>query len=160
MEMGMVSRADRRHYLNTGTEAAPVWVPVGEGFTSFVEEKNPIRHQRRYIHEKVRRTDVTGYATAIEYAFELYGDNPVMEKLRQITDEEKIGRDSWVEVCTVDLFAETDTSGVYRAVRRTWAVVPDRCGEGCDGLLYGGTLRAVSAPVTGVFVVSSGTFMK
>ncbi len=158
MENRMVTRADRVHLLNTGTAQAPIWSPIGEGFTEFVECKNPIRYERRYIHERVRRTDVTGYATMVEYAFEHIPGVPAMERLRQIAEEEWIGPAAWVEICTVDLFDETDDAGIYRAVRRTYAVIPDRCGEGTDALVYTGTLRAVTAPVKGLYVKSSGTF--
>ncbi len=158
MENRMITRADRVHFLNTGTAQMPVWSPMGEGFTAFAEVKNPIRRSRRFMDEPIRRTDVTGYATSIEYAFEHIPGTPAMERLRQITDEEWIGPATWVEICTVDLFAETDNPGIYRATRRTFAVHPDQCGEGTDALEYTGTLRAVTAPISGVYVKSSGTF--
>lgn len=157
-ETGIVNRADRRHYLNTGTADAPVWSLIGEGFTEFMESKNAVSYQRRYIHESVKRTDVTGYAPTVDYEFEVYTGNPVIEKLRKITDGELTGSGAWVEICTVDLFEETDTAGVCRASVRTYSVIPDECGEGTDTLLYTGTLKAISAPETGTFMTSTGTF--
>ena len=101
---------------------------------------------------------MTGYAPVVDYEFEVYTGNPVIAKLRDITDLELTGSDAWVEICTVDLFDETEVSGVCRATVRTYSVIPDKSGEGTDTLLYTGTLRAVSQPVSGTFVVSVGVF--
>ena len=83
--MAIVNRAERKHYLNTGTEESPVWSPIGEGFTEFMESKNAVSYGRRYIHEATKRTDVTGYAPVIDYEFEVYRGNAVIEVLREIT---------------------------------------------------------------------------
>ena len=157
-ESRIVNRAQRRHYMNTGTAEAPVWTLIGEGFTEFTESKNAVSYQRRYIHESVKRTDVTGYAPVVDYEFEVYTGNAVMAKLRDIADHERTGSDAWVEICTADLFDETEVSGVCRASVRTYSVIPAESGEGTDTLLYTGTLRAVSQPVSGTFVVSAGVF--
>ena len=158
MQSAIVNRADRRHYMNIGTSAVPVWAAIGEGFTEFAETKNATSYQRRYIHEATKRTDVTGYAPVIDYEFEVYKGSAVIERLRKITDSEALGDAAQVEICTVDLFDETETAGVCRAIRRTYSVIPDECGSGTDTLLYTGTLKAVSAPVPGTFVVSTETF--
>ena len=157
-ETGIVNRSDRRHFMNTGTAEAPVWSLIGEGFTEFMESKNAVSYQRRYIHESVKRTDVTGYAPTVDYEFEVYAGNPVIDRLRRITDGELTGSGAWVQICTADLFDETGSAGVCKATVRTWSVIPDECGEGTDTLLYTGTLKAISAPVQGTFVVSTGTF--
>ncbi len=156
--MAIVKRADRQHYLNVGTAGSPVWSLIGEGFTEFTESKNAVSYQRRYIHETTKRTDVTGYAPVIDYEFEVYSGNPVIEKIRLITDRELIGPDARVEIITVDLFDETETSGVYSAVKREYSVIPDECGEGSDTLCYTGSMKAVGDVVIGTFVRSTGTF--
>ncbi len=156
--MAIIKRADRQHYINTGTAGQPVWTLIGEGFTSFTESKNAVSYQRRYIHEITKRTDVTGYAPMVEYAFEVYTGNAVISRLRAIADRELTGSAAQVEICTADLFDETELPGVCRASVRTWSVIPDKSGEGTDTLLYTGTLRAVSAPTEGTFAVSSGVF--
>lgn len=158
MATAIVNRADRRHYMNTGTKEAPVWSAIGEGFTEFAETKNATSYQRRYIHEATKRTDVTGYAPVIDYEFEVYRGSTVIARLRRITDTEALGDAAQVEICTVDLFDETETSGVYHAVRRTYSVIPDKCAAGVDTLVYTGTLKAVSSPIPGTFVVSTDTF--
>ena len=156
--MAIIKRADRQHYMNTGTPSQPVWTLIGEGFTSFTESKNAVSYQRRYIHEITKRTDVTGYAPVIDYEFEVYSGNPAIEKIRLITDRELIGEEARVDILCVDLFDETETSGVYHAVRRSYSVIPDECGEGTDALVYTGTMKAVGDIQTGTFVKSTGTF--
>lgn len=156
--MAIVNRAERKHYLNTGTENSPVWSQIGEGFTEFVEAKNAVSYGRRYIHEATKRTDVTGYAPVIDYEFEVYRDNAVIEVLREITDLEMCGDRAQVDVLTVDMFDETETSGVYRAIRRRYSVIPDECGEGTDALCYTGTMKAVGDIIPGTYVASTGIF--
>lgn len=156
--MAIVNRAERKHYLNTGTENSPVWSQIGEGFTEFVESKNAVSYGRRYIHEATKRTDVTGYAPVIDYEFEVYRDNAVIEVLREITDLEMCGDRAQVDVLTVDMFDETETSGVYRAIRRRYSVIPDECGEGTDTLCYTGTMKAVGDIIPGTYVASTGIF--
>ncbi len=156
--MAIVKRADRQHYLNTGERNSPVWTLIGEGFTEFTETKNAISYQRRYIHESTKRTDVTGYAPVIDYELEVYSGNAAIEKIRLITDRELTGDDAKVDVICVDLFDQTETSGVYNAVFRTYSVIPDECGEGTDALCYTGTMKAVGDIQTGKFVLSTSTF--
>ena len=156
--MSIVKRADRQHYMNIGTDLSPVWAQIGEGFTEFKESKNAVSYQRRYIHEVTKRTDVTGYAPVIDYELEIYSDNPVIEKIRTITDHELTGEDAKVDVITVDLFDETAQSGTFNATRRAYSVIPDECGEGTDALCYTGTMKAVGDIVIGKFNAATKTF--
>lgn len=156
--MPIIKRAERQHYMNTGNTASPVWTLIGEGFTDFTESKNAVSYQRRYIHEATKRTDVTGYAPVIDYELEVYSGNAVIDKIRRITDLELTGDDAKVDIISVDLFDESETSGVYSAVRRSYSVIPDECGEGTDALCYTGTMKAVGDVIPGTFVKSSLTF--
>lgn len=154
----IVKRSDRRHYMNTGSAVAPVWSLIGEGFTEFMESKNAVSYQRRYIHEVSKRTDVTGYAPVIDYEFEVYTENPVIDKMRSVTDREYTGDAARVQIVTVDLFDKAETDGVYHAVRRTYSIIPDQCGEGTDTLCYTGSMKAVGDLTVGTFVLSTGSF--
>ncbi len=156
--MAIVKRAERQHFMNTGTNETPVWSQVGEGFTEFSESKNAVSYQRRYIHESTKRTDVTGYAPVIDYELEVYKSNAVISKIRTITDCELTGDDARVDIICVDIFDETETTGVYNAVRRSYSVIPDECGKGTDALCYTGTMKAVGDLIRGTFVKSSGVF--
>ena len=158
--MAIVKRADRQHYMNTGTAQDPVWSRIGEGFTEFAESKNAVSYQRRYIHEYTKRTDVTGYAPVIDYEFEVYTENPVIDRLRRIADEELVGEDAKVDVMTVDLFDADTVPGRYKAYRRQYSVIPDESGKGTDALVYTGTMKGVGDIKEGTFVPSSGVWTK
>ncbi len=153
----VVKRADRRHFMNVGTAASPVWGQIGEGFTAFREVKNPVTYSRRYIHETSSRTDVTGYSPEVEYALDVYSDDPVICVIRAVTDGELTGDAARVEIMTADLF-DTDGNGTCAASKRDFAVVPDKCGEGTDALIYTGTLRALGDPVPGRYDPENGVF--
>ena len=155
--MSIVKRADRQHYMNTGTVVSPVWSQIGEGFTEFKESKNAVSYQRRYINETTKRTDVTGYAPVIDYELEIYTSSPVISKIREISDHELIGDDARVDILSVDTF-EAAVSGAYPAVKRTYSVIPDECGEGTDALCYTGTMKAVGDIILGKFNPSTGVF--
>ena len=155
--MPIVKRADRQHYMNTGTVVNPVWSQIGEGFTEFKESKNAVSYQRRYIHETTKRTDVTGYAPVIDYELEIYSSSPVISKIRTITDHELIGDDAKVDVLSVDTFEEP-VNGAYKAIKRSYSVIPDECGEGTDALCYTGTMKAVGDIVLGKFNPTTKTF--
>ncbi len=144
--------------MNIGSPSVPVWALIGEGFTEFAERKHAVCSNRRYIHEASKRTDVTGYAPEIDYELEVIAGDPVIARIRAITDGEHTGEDAKVQLLTVDLFDETDTDGVYNAVSRTYAVIPDRCAEGTDTLCYTGAMRASGEPIHGTFVLSTGVF--
>jgi hypothetical protein len=156
--MSIVKRSDRQHYMNVGTSDSPAWSLIGEGFTDFTESKNAVSYQRRYIHEATKRTDVTGYAPVIDYELEVYSGNAVIDKLREITDWELTGDDAKVDIVCVDLFDKTEKEGVYKAVRRSYSVIPDECGSGTDSLLYTGTMKAVGDIVKGTFDKETSTF--
>ena len=117
-------------------------------------------YQRRYIHEYTKRTDVTGYAPVIDYEFEVYTANPVIERLRRIADAELVGEDAKVDVLTVDLFDADTVPGRYKAYRRQYSVIPDESGKGTDALVYTGTMKGVGDIEEGTFVPSSGVWTK
>ena len=59
-------------------------------FTAMTNGKNPKEYSRQYVDEITERSDVVGYAPAIEYSFDLYADNPVHEQIAAIHDGEKL----------------------------------------------------------------------
>ena len=155
--MSIVKRADRQHYMNTGTALSPVWSQIGEGFTEFKESKNAVSYQRRYINETSKRTDITGYAPEIDYETEIYSDSPAISKIRQITDRELTGDDAKVEIISVDTF-EAAVSGAYSAIKRTYTVIPDEIGDGTDALCYTGTMKAAGELTIGRYNPTTGVF--
>lgn len=152
----LVTRSELLSYMNVGTSESPLWELIGEGFTTFTETKNPQEYERHYVHEKSSRTDVVGYAPAIEYSTDFYTNNKVIAKIMKITDEELIGSDAQVEICHVHTWdvktpASGSTPAVCTALRRKYAVIPDGKGDGTEALIYSGNLKAVGDVVKGAF---------
>lgn len=153
----LVNRSELKSYMNTGTTETPVWSLIGEGFTALSENKNPKTYARRYVHENFDRTDVMGYAPSIPFTADVYEDDPVMNKIREIYDSEAVGTDAQVEILSVREYEyETETPTVFEAIKRTYSTVCDKMGDGTDALQIGGTFYAVGEMTEGTF--TSGTF--
>ena len=74
------------------------------GFTSMSESKNASEYSRHYVDEESERTDVVGYAPSNDYEFDRYTNDPVQQKIAEITDDELLGSDAQVSIVVVDLF--------------------------------------------------------
>ena len=138
----IIRRSQRVAFMNTGTTEVPVYTRM-TGFTSLAYSKNSKEYTRHYVDEVSERSDVVGYAPSIAYAFDRHTENEVHEKIAKIHDEELLGNDAHVEILTVDLFTAGE-SGVCDAVKRTYAVIPDKDGDGTDALVVSGTFKSVS----------------
>ena len=141
-EKNIVRRSQRVAFMNTGTSEAPVYTRM-TGFTSLSYSKNSKEYTRHYVDEESERSDVVGYAPSIAYSFDRHTNDAVHEKIATIHDSELLGNDAHVEILTVDLFTKDD-AGNCAAVKRTYAVVPDKEGDGTDALVVSGTFKSVS----------------
>lgn len=150
----LVNRNEWAAYMKT---AESVYSIIGEGFTSLTENKNAKEYSRQYVHEKTERTDVTGYASSIAYSCDVYSKDPVIQKIIEITDNEKVGTDAQVEIVSVNLWQTGGAENSYVAYQRKYAVIPDSKGDGTDALVYSGNLKAVGDIVKGTFTITGGT---
>lgn len=140
----LVQRAERLSFMNVGSVSADYKRMTG--FTALTNGKNAKEYSRQYVDMNTESTDVVGYATGVEYSFDRHTGNAVHEKIAEITDDEKLGTDTHVEIVTVDLFTE----GVEKVARkRVYSIVPDTEGDGTDALIYSGNFKAVSEIVKG-----------
>ena len=106
------------------------------GFTSLSDGKNSTEYSRQYVDEASERSDVVGYAPAIDYEFDRYTNDPVHEKIAAITDDEILGTEAQVDIVVVDLFEQKTSETTCTARKRTWSVIPDTEGDGTDALIY------------------------
>lgn len=156
----LVTRSEWAAYAEVG-EADKAYHLIGEGFSSLTESKNPKEYSRQYVHEKTERTDVTGYASSLSYSFDVYSEDPVIQHIIAVTDQEKVGTDAQIKICSVNKWITVGgVSGTYEAYERTYAIIPDGKGDGTDALVYTGTLRAVGDIVKGEFNTETNTFTK
>ena len=120
------------------------------GFTSLSDGKNSTEYSRQYVDEASERSDVVGYAPAMDYEFDRYTNDPVHVRLAEITDDEILGSDAQVTIVVVDLFdVQTEDPNTCTARKRDWIVIPDTEGDGTDALIYKGSFKAAGDAVKG-----------
>lgn len=149
----LVSRNQVLSYMNVGTDTEAKWALIGEGFTAFSESKNAQEYERHYVHERSARTDVVGYAPAIEYSTDYYTNNEVIAKVQKVTDKELVGTDAQVEIIHVHMWENSGdaASPKYFAIYRKYAIIPDGKGDGTEALIYTGSMKAVGDIQEGTF---------
>lgn len=146
----LVNRSEVRSYMNTATSGGTEsYALMGEGFTNLSESKNAQEYSRKYVHENTERTDVVGYAPSVAYSVDVYTNNPVIQRIRDVTDKELVGTDAQVDIVTVEHFEGEATS--RKAVKRTYAIIPDAKGDGTEALVYTGSFRAVGDLIAGTW---------
>lgn len=115
----LVGRHKRLAFMNvSGADGSTATYTRMTGFTSLSEGKEATEYSRQYVDEATERTDVVGYATAIDFEFDRYTNDPVCEKLATITDDEIVGTAAQVDIVSVDVFTE-DSTGRAIARKRT-----------------------------------------
>ncbi len=139
----IVQRSKRVAFMNTSADSAAPKYERMTNFTSMTNSKNPKEYTRQYVDEDSERSDVVGYAPSIEFSYDRHTETAVHTRLSEIHDGEFLGDDAHVDIVTVDLFDGDSTAG-YKAVKRTYAVIPDTDGDGNDALIYSGTFKSVS----------------
>lgn len=115
-----------------------------EGFTSLSTSKNPTEYERQYVDEDFKRTDITGYNTAIAYALDRYKKHPVTDDIIGIHENELLGQDAVRSIISVDMTtAQLDGSGIWsaEAKMRDYAVIPDADGDTTDCMTYSGNFK-------------------
>lgn len=126
------------------------------GFTSLSDGKNSTEYSRQYVDEASERSDVVGYAPAIDYEFDRYTNDPVHEKIAAITDDEILGTEAQVDIVVVDLFEQKTSETTCTARKRTWSVIPDTEGDGTDALIYKGSFKAAGEITKGTATTTDG----
>lgn len=151
MEELLVKRNGKVAFMDVSTTSIANFLRMTK-FTEISKSKNATEYSRTYVDEDGEVTDVTGYSEEISYAFDLYKNNLVHQKLVDITDNELTGNDALVKILTVD-FSKPSGSG-YEARLRTYSVVPDAEGDSTDAYTYSGAFRKNSGFTIGVAQVS------
>lgn len=117
------------------------------GFTDAGKSMNASTYDRRYVDEKIERSDVIAYAPEIAYGFDRMIGNEVHEAIVKIHNGELVGQT--VEIVTVNFNEEGATGKSFKARKRTYSVIPDAEGDSTDAYTYSGTFRASGEIVEG-----------
>ena len=115
-----------------------------EGFTSLSTSKNPTEYERQYVDEDFKRTDITGYNTAVAYALDRYKKHPVTDDIINIHENELLGQDAVRSIINVDMTtAQLGGNGIWSASgkMRDYAVIPDADGDTTDCMTYSGNFK-------------------
>ena len=99
----LVKRSDKVAYYGIPGENNAVTYTRMQGFTETTKSKNPIEYSRQYVDESFERSDVTGYSTAMSFAFDQYKDNPVHEDMVEMADNDVLGTDAVRDIVLVDI---------------------------------------------------------
>ena len=111
-------------------------------FTQLSKNKNPQEYSRKYVDEATQRTDVTGYATQIDYGFDKHRNDPVLTDIVGITNDELLGADAVRDIIDVDV-----ETGI--AYKRSYTVSPGSEGDDANFYKYGGSFKANGEQVKG-----------
>lgn len=115
-----------------------------EGFTSLSTSKSTTTYERQYVDEDFKRTDTTGYNTAISYALDRHKGNAVIDDIIKIHEDELLGQDAVRSIIQVDMTTAQNTTGrnwKANAKMRDYAVVPSSDGDSTDCLTYAGDFK-------------------
>ena len=118
-----------------------------KNFTQLSKAKNPNEYNRKYVDEASQRTDVTGYATQIDYAFDRSPSDPVLTDIMRIIDRELVGDDAVRSIITVD----TATNAAFK---RDFSVIPGSEGSDANIYNYSGSFKAHGEAVAGTAATS------
>lgn len=141
----LYNRSDIVNFMKIGSETTYTRMT---GFTDGGKSLNAETYERRYIDEKTKRKDVTGYATEIKYGFDRMIDNLLHDNIAKIHDDELVGETR--EIVTVNFNEVGTTANTYRAKKRIYTVIPDGDGDGTDAYQYTGTFAAQGDIVEGI----------
>lgn len=111
-------------------------------FTKNSMNKNAKKYTRQYVDEISDTSDVVGYSPTIDYAFDAHTDNPVHNRIKEITDKELIGDAATVDIISVNVNDST-------AIKRKYAVIPGAEGDSLNAYTYAGTFEAKGESVMG-----------
>ena len=148
----LVKRNQKVAYMNVSTTEIPNFQRMRK-FTEISTSKNAVEYSRTYVDEDGETTDITGYGEEKSYAFDQYTNNPVHQKIVDITENEKTDDDALVKVLVVDKTQPVGTG--FKARLRTYAVVPDTDGDATEAYTYSGTLKRNSKYTVGVATLSA-----
>ena len=129
------NRADIVNFMKVGEKFLRM-----QGFTDAGKSMNSSTYDRRYVDEKIERSDVIAFAPEIAYNFDRMVGNEVHESIVAIHNGELVGQT--VEIVTVNFNEKSTGDNSFKARKRTYSVIPDAEGDSTDAYTYSGAFRA------------------
>ena len=157
MNSKLVYRNEFEARMNTGSGEHPVWSLIGEGFTSFSQNKNPKEYTYWHFDEPVEYSDVVGYSPSFSFTADIHSDNPVIAELMRITDHELTGADARREIVVINKW-DSLAPGVFRAYKRTYSIACGSSADRGDVMTLSGTMRVCGRLMCGAYDSSTNQF--
>lgn len=148
---GLVLRADIVSFMEVGEKYYRM-----KGFTELPKSKEVQEYSRQYVDEYSERTATVGISETIDYTFDKYKDNPVHDRIIEVTDKELLADDAVANIVVVD-FSKDLGSGKYYARKRNYTIIPDSEGDGTEAYQYTGSFKANGKTEEGYITVSGDT---
>lgn len=147
----LVKRSQRIAYYGvpTSAESGGVTYTRMTKFTSMSKSKNPKTYSRQYVDEDASIEDVVGYAESISYAFDEEAGNTVHSDIANIADEEQLGEDAVRDILIVFMDQDGESIGSKRAVKRSYAVIPNGEGDKTEAYTRSGDFKCRGPQVFG-----------
>lgn len=153
-------RTDILHFMDvTGVEGVTgtdVWCQMGSGWTSMTESPSAQTKERKFINEKSKRKNITGYAPSFGFEALLMFHNPTVRKVYDIYTQRKTGTNAVVPIVTVDAFEEA-VNGAYPARKGKYAVEVSSCDDD-DDMIIKGNFNGQGDEEIGYFNVKTGVW--
>ena len=150
------------YFLNTGTEATPVWTLLGKGFTKLDESPNPQVESKTYIHEKTASPSIKSYEPSFPFEAELWRGEEGLMKLYEVARQRKVGSEAIVDMVatdfTVDDSGDPVAAPTARSMNMAVEVTDLVTGEGGEVLTMSGNLNQVGDALEGYFTLSTKTW--
>lgn len=146
------------NYLKINTGEKEEYVRLTMGFSELNESYSPVVTSKRYIHQKSATSSISGYEWESAFTADDIKDEKVIEIIKSIAKEEKLGEDCEFMYCVVDTDEAGATDGTYYARQRKVGVVVDELGEEDGNLQITGKFVGVTDWEIGTFELATKTF--
>ena len=146
------------NYLKLNTGEKEEYVRLTMGFSELNESFSPVVSSKRYIHQKSATSSISGYEWESAFTADDIKDEKVIEIIKSIAKEEKLGEDCEFMYCVVDTDEPGKTDGTFYARQRKVGIVVDEFSDEDGNLQLSGKFVAVTDWEIGEFNQSTKTF--
>lgn len=156
--MGKIKRSLFRTFLNTGTEAVPVWSLIGDGVTTGAIQYNPKTTEETYIHEDSATISVDSYAPNMPVEAIAVSGDAVFEAIDTLRKARSVLSSAEGEVVNVWMY-QASIGGFYPAERQDVSLQIDEFGgDGGSAAKLNFTINFVGEPTPGRYNPTTGVF--
>lgn len=157
--MGKIMRYQIADYINVGT-GTENYALMGAGFNSLNESTGAKSETTTYISDKAASTYIKGYETSFDFDTDLIPEEEAIEKIYDISRNQKVGSNAETEYVRVELFKPVSGEENTFAARKfcVSVEVTDITGEGAGAVKISGSLKVMGDFTDGTFNTETRAF--